>query len=171
MIDEIELVSIERVDNQIKNFDLIIIFKNYTKPVKHIDNIPKTSLAQIKEWLNSENILFIEGGNINIKWDKYLKTIVDDPETFIKEGGWSGFMESDESDSEEGSDKEDTEDDEFTEGSEDEEEDDDDFSSSELVDEDESFDEESDQEDEEEFEDDDYSDEEEKPKKKSNKKK
>lgn len=170
MLDEIELVSIEWVDNQIKNFDLIIIFKNYTKPVKHIDNIPKTSLAMIKEWLNSENILFIEGGNINIKWDKYLKTIVDDPDTFIKEGGWAGFMESDESGSEEGSDKGDTEDSEFNEESEDDEEDDEDFSSSELVDEDEDFDEESDQEEEEEFEDDDYSDEEEKPKKKSNRK-
>lgn len=83
MLEDIELVSIERVDSQIKNFDMILIFKNYTKPVKHIDNIPKVNLQQIKEWLNSENILFIEGGSINIKWDKYLKTIVDDPEAFI----------------------------------------------------------------------------------------
>lgn len=171
MLDEIELVSIERVDNQIKNFDLIIIFKNYTKPVKHIDNIPKTSLSQIKEWLNSENILFIEGGNINIKWDKYLKTIVEDPEIFIKDGGWAGFMESDDSDSNEDSENAESGDSEFNEKSEEDDEEDDSFSSSELVDEDEDFDEESEPEDEEEFENDDFSDEDEKPQKKSNKKK
>lgn len=82
---------------------MILIFKNYTKPVKHIDNIPKVNLQQIKDWLNSENILFIEGGNINIKWDKYLKTVIEDPESFIQNGGWSGFMDSDSSAEEEGS--------------------------------------------------------------------
>lgn len=128
---------------------MIIIFKNYNKSVKHIDNIPKTSLPQIKEWLNSENILFIEGGNINIKWDKYLKTIVDDPETFIKEGGWAGFMESDDSEENEKSNDNDSGDSAFEEKSEESDEDDEDFSSSELVDEEEDFDEESGKEDEE----------------------
>lgn len=77
---------------------MVFIFKDYNKPVKHIDNIPKSNLWSIKEWFNSLNILIIEGGAINIKWDKYLKTIVDDPEEFIKEGGWSGFMESESED-------------------------------------------------------------------------
>lgn len=31
MLDEIELVSIERIDNKIKSFDMIIIFKDYSK--------------------------------------------------------------------------------------------------------------------------------------------
>lgn len=30
-LDEIELVSIERIDNKIKSFDMIIIFKDYDK--------------------------------------------------------------------------------------------------------------------------------------------
>lgn len=29
--DDIELFSIERVDNKIKNFDLIIIYKDYSR--------------------------------------------------------------------------------------------------------------------------------------------
>lgn len=33
LLDEIELISIERIDNKIKNFDMIIIFKDYTRPV------------------------------------------------------------------------------------------------------------------------------------------
>ena len=99
MLDDIELVSIERVDNKIKNFDMIIIFKDYTKPVKTIDNIPKENLESIKEWLNSQDILIIQGGTINIKWDKFLKNVLQDPQKFIDEGAWSGFCT--ESDSEE----------------------------------------------------------------------
>lgn len=79
MLDEIEIASIERIDNKIKNFDLVIIFKDYRKPVVNIDNIPKTDLEKIKTWLNDSDIIFIEGGAINIKWDKYLKNVLDDP--------------------------------------------------------------------------------------------
>jgi nucleosome binding factor SPN SPT16 subunit len=160
MLDDIELVSIERVEGQIKNFDMVIIFRDYNKPVKHIDNIPKTNLAQIKEWLNSLNVLFIEGGAINIKWDKYLKTIVEDPEEFIKQGGWSGFMES-ESEAANSSDEE-KDDDEFT-ASEDEESDDDEFDDEEFDEEDDEDDDEDD--DEEQYEEDDYDEDEEDNKK------
>lgn len=160
MLEEIELVSIERVDSHIKNFDLIIIFRNYTRPVKHIDNIPKASLGMIKEWLNSENILFIEGGSINIKWDKYLKTVVDDPEAFIKDGGWKGFQD-EESDEESLSEQEDSEFEEESESSEES------YSESDLVDEDD----EEGSEEEEEFEGDEYSEEEEEKPKKGGRKK
>lgn len=50
-LNEIEIVSIERVDNIIKNFDIAIIFKDYSKSVLTISNIPKTNLGIIKEWL------------------------------------------------------------------------------------------------------------------------
>lgn len=162
MLEDVELASIERVDSQIKNFDLILIYKDYTKPVRHIDNIPKVNLQQIKEWLNSENILFIEGGNINIKWDKYLKTVVEDPEAFIQDGGWTGFMESDSSEEENSEDGE-NQDSQFDEESDEESEED--YTESDLVDEED----EGTGSEEEEFEDD-YYDEEESDKKKKNKK-
>ncbi len=98
-LKDIEFVSIERIDNKIKNFDLAIIFKDYHKPVKTIDNISKDKLQQIKEWLDSQNILFFEGGNISLNWNKYLKRVCEDPQGFIdNEGGWKAFV--DESDSE-----------------------------------------------------------------------
>ena len=83
MLEDIELVSIERIDNKIKNFDMIIIFKDYKRPVVNIDNIPKIDLDKIKIWLNDNNIIFIEGGAINIRWDKYLKKVLEDPEDFV----------------------------------------------------------------------------------------
>lgn len=50
-LEDIELVSIERVDNHIKNFDLIVIFKDYAKPVLSLSNVPRTNLDSLKEWL------------------------------------------------------------------------------------------------------------------------
>lgn len=50
-MNEVELVSFERLDNKIKNFDMILIFKDYTKPVLSVSNIPKDNLSTIKEWL------------------------------------------------------------------------------------------------------------------------
>ena len=79
MLEDIEVVSIERIDNKIKNFDMIVIFKDYRKPVVNIDNIPKNDLDKIKTWLNESNIIFFEGGAINIKWDKYLKSVLENP--------------------------------------------------------------------------------------------
>ena len=78
-LKEIELVSIERIDNKIRNFDLVVIFKNYSKPVKILKNIPKEYLNMLKEWLDNENILYLEGGTINLKWDNVMKKIRDNP--------------------------------------------------------------------------------------------
>lgn len=48
---DIELVSLERIDNKIKNFDMIVIYKDYTRPVQTITNIPKNKLEAVKNWL------------------------------------------------------------------------------------------------------------------------
>ena len=45
MLEDIEFVSVERLDNKIKNFDLAVVFKDYGKSVRTIDNIPKENLS------------------------------------------------------------------------------------------------------------------------------
>jgi nucleosome binding factor SPN SPT16 subunit len=167
-LDEIELVSIERIDNKIKNFDMVIVFKDYTIPVQTISNIPKSNLSAIKEWMNKNDILFFEGGTINMKWDKFLKRIREDPETFInEEGGWYAFVDDSEDEDAESGEHHDSS---FEVEAEDEEEDDD-------LDEDDFYNEEDESDEEEEYDDDEYEEEEEeeeysddddKPKKKKN---
>lgn len=49
--EDIEVVSFERVDNKIKNFDIGIVFKDYSRPVQTITNIPKNKLEMLKTWL------------------------------------------------------------------------------------------------------------------------
>jgi nucleosome binding factor SPN SPT16 subunit len=48
---EIEKVHLERVQFGLKNFDIVFISKDYTKPVVHINSIPTNDLEGVKELL------------------------------------------------------------------------------------------------------------------------
>lgn len=48
---EVEKVHLERVQFGLKNFDMVFIFKDYTRPVSHINSIPTQELEHVKEWL------------------------------------------------------------------------------------------------------------------------
>merc|ERR1719376_1766891 len=132
-LEDIQLVHFERVHFQLKNFDMVFIFKDYNKQVMMVTSIPMQMLDHVKEWLNSVDIKYTEGVQ-SLNWPKIMKTITDDPEGFFEGGGW-GFLDpnSDDEDPED-DDLEDSEDEEFkvSEGSgsgEEESEDDDDYSS------------------------------------------
>ena len=36
----------------LKNFDMIIVFKDYKRPVQHVNTIPMESIDAVKDWLN-----------------------------------------------------------------------------------------------------------------------
>ncbi|XP_046843723.1 FACT complex subunit SPT16-like [Xenia sp. Carnegie-2017] len=97
-LDEVELVHFERVQFHLKNFDMVFIFKEYTRKVEHVNSIPMTSLDSVKEWLNSCDIKYTEGVQ-SLNWNRIMKTITNDPQDFIENGGWS-FLEPDSSDEE-----------------------------------------------------------------------
>lgn len=105
-LDEVEFVHFERVSFQLKNFDMVFIFKDYSKKTQMVQQIPMTSLDGVKEWLNSCDIYYSEGIQ-SLNWAKIMKTILDDPEDFFANGGWN-FLAAD-------SDNEDEEEDEESE--------------------------------------------------------
>ncbi|KAH8926655.1 SPT16-domain-containing protein [Atractiella rhizophila] len=88
-LNEIEIAHLERVQYGLKNFDLCFVFKDYTKPVVHINTIPMNQLENVKEWLDSVDISFTEG-QVNLNWPTIMKTVNDGPAEFFEEGGW-GF--------------------------------------------------------------------------------
>ena len=90
-LDAIELVHFERVSFHLKNFDMVFIFKDYTRKVVMITSIPMNQLDQIKEWLNSCDIKYTEGLQ-NFNWPKIMKTITDDPEGFFEQGLFYFFI-------------------------------------------------------------------------------
>ncbi|GLT60139.1 hypothetical protein SLA2020_329200 [Shorea laevis] len=99
-LSEIEIVNLERVGLGQKNFDMTIVFKDFKRDVLRIDSIPSTSLDGIKEWLDTTDIKYYES-RLNLNWRQILKTITDDPRSFIENGGWEFLnLEASDSDSE-----------------------------------------------------------------------
>ncbi|KAI5800248.1 FACT complex subunit-domain-containing protein [Peziza echinospora] len=87
-LEEVEVAHLERVEFGLKNFDLVFVFKDFHRPVAHINSIPMESLENVKEWLDSSNIAFTEGP-LNLNWPTIMKTVTSDPHTFFVDGGWS----------------------------------------------------------------------------------
>ena len=101
-LDDIEVVHLERVQFGLKNFDMVVVFKDYHRPPAHINTIPVESLEPVKDWLDSISIPFSEGP-LNLNWSTIMKTITADPHQFFVDGGWSflGASSDDEEEEEE----------------------------------------------------------------------
>ncbi|BFZ55603.1 FACT complex subunit spt16 [Savitreella phatthalungensis] len=99
-LSEVEIVHLERIQFGLKNFDMVFVLKDYNKPPIHINTVPMSSVDNVKEWLDSTDIVTSEGP-LNLNWTTIMKTVNDDPHDFFKEGGWR-FLSTD-SDDEDGS--------------------------------------------------------------------
>ncbi|KAI1486575.1 FACT complex subunit spt-16 [Biscogniauxia mediterranea] len=95
-LDDIEIAHLERVQFGLKNFDLVFVFKDFTRPPAHINTIPVESLEDVKEWLDSSDIAFSEGP-LNLNWPTIMKTVTADTHQFFADGGWS-FLQNDSDD-------------------------------------------------------------------------
>ncbi|KAJ8699613.1 FACT complex subunit spt16 [Pleurotus ostreatus] len=87
-LSEIEVASLERVQYGLKQFDLVLIFKDFTKPPLHINSIQSSQLDDVKNWLDSVDIAMGEGP-VNLNWGPIMKTINESPHDFFVQGGWS----------------------------------------------------------------------------------
>ncbi|KAI0709021.1 FACT complex subunit SPT16 [Earliella scabrosa] len=107
-LSDIEIASLERVQFGLKQFDMVLIFKDFTKTPLHINSIPSAQLDDVKNWLDSVDIPLSEGP-VNLNWGPIMKTINEDPYDFFQQGGWSflgGAAGGEESDADDASDTE-----------------------------------------------------------------
>ena len=64
--EDMEVINLERVGFHLKNFDMAIVFKDFTKDVHRIDQIPIQNLDNLKQWLATLDIKYYEGkANLN----------------------------------------------------------------------------------------------------------
>lgn len=100
-LSEIEVVHLERCQFGLKNFDMVVVFKDFQRAPAHINTIPVESLDSVKDWLDSVDIPF-SAGPLNLNWGQIMKTVTADPHSFFADGGWSFIAaESDDEDEEE----------------------------------------------------------------------
>lgn len=98
-LEEVEVAHLERVQFGLKNFDLVFVFKDFSRPVVHISTIPMETLEDVKAWLTDVDIPYSEGP-VNLNWPTIMKTIQSDPYGFFQDGGWSFLGGGDDDDEE-----------------------------------------------------------------------
>ena len=99
--EDIEVVNLERVGFHLKNFDMAIIFKDFSRDVHRIDQIPVQNLENLKQWLGTLDIKYYEGKS-NLNWKPLLKQIKEDPDDWLESGGWEFLNNEIDDDDEEG---------------------------------------------------------------------
>lgn len=137
-LSEIELVHFERVSFQLKNFDIVIIFKDYNAKPLSIAAVEMSKIEDIKNWLDRCDLKFTSGPT-NLNWPALMKKITSDLDSFFEEGGWS-FLDSDAED-EDGEDDDDEDEDDQYSPSEDETEEDEEEDESEISEEESNYEE------------------------------
>ncbi|KAL7754343.1 FACT complex subunit spt16 [Sorochytrium milnesiophthora] len=87
-VSEVEVAHLERIQFGLKNFDLVFVFKDFSRQPIQIGTIPMQQLDAVKDWLDQMDVSYTEGP-VNLNWNAIMKTINDDPAAFFEEGGWS----------------------------------------------------------------------------------
>jgi len=94
-LNDIEVAHFERVVYGLKNFDLVLVLKDYSQKPVMVSAINVEHLDSLKSWLDSCNIKFYEG-TANLNWTNIMKTINGmGLEEFYDDGGWKNVLSMD----------------------------------------------------------------------------
>ena len=58
-LEDLELVHFERVQFQLKNFDMVFIFKDYNRKVVIVGSIPMNMLGMISNFFLNDKVLLV----------------------------------------------------------------------------------------------------------------
>ncbi|KAL7575718.1 hypothetical protein ACA910_003052 [Epithemia clementina (nom. ined.)] len=95
-LDEVDHVHFERVTYMSKAFDMVLVNKDFNKPIWRVDMIPNGDKDAIQEWLTDMEITYTEGP-MNLNWKQIINTVKDDDRFYMnteedevteKEAGW-----------------------------------------------------------------------------------
>ena len=85
-VDDIDTVVFERVCFGIKNFDLAIIFKDFTT-FKRINSVPVEYIEELKSYFDDIDVIYAES-EAPFNWNVLLNHIKDTFEDWIADGAW-----------------------------------------------------------------------------------
>jgi len=89
-VNDIEIACFERVFFGIKNFDCVIVFKDFMT-VKRIDSIPIEYLEELKSYFDSIDVIFSELP-MPLKWKEVLQSMRENFEDNLEAGVWRDLV-------------------------------------------------------------------------------
>ena len=90
-VNDIEIVHFERMFYGMKNFDLVIISKDF-QTTQNIDSVPTEYTDQLKSYFNEIGIIYLESQQ-PYKWDAILAQIREDFDAWVDNGPWRDFID------------------------------------------------------------------------------
>jgi nucleosome binding factor SPN SPT16 subunit len=81
-ISDVEHVHFERVNFATKNFDMVLIFKNFDIPPQSITAIEMKNLEMIQDWLNEVQVTYT-AGSMSVNWKVFLEAAKNDPRFYF----------------------------------------------------------------------------------------
>lgn len=91
---------LRRVVYGLKNFDLVLVLKDFTQKPVQVSAINVEHLENLKTWLDNCNIKFYEG-QANLNWTSIMKHINGmGLEEFYEDGGWKNVLSMEDSEDE-----------------------------------------------------------------------
>jgi len=92
---DVEIAHFERVNYSLRNFDLVFVFKDFTKEPHRVTTIPREHLDTLQDFLNWKNVLY-STGKINLDWKNLMAKVRSNLNGFVESGGWDFLLEQDE---------------------------------------------------------------------------
>jgi len=86
-LEDVELVSFERVIEGLPSFDLSFVFKDYERRPLQVSEIQKENLLKLQRHLNRYDVSIFATGQ-EIGWKYVLMHICNDRRSFLRAGGW-----------------------------------------------------------------------------------
>lgn len=99
-VNDIEIVCFERVFFGIKNFDCVIVFKDFLTS-RRIDSIPIEYLEELKSYFDSIDVMYAESP-MPLKWKEVLQSMRENFEDNLNAGVWRDLVMEASDDEEEG---------------------------------------------------------------------
>mmetsp|Transcript_34459 Transcript_34459/g.112155 ORF Transcript_34459/g.112155 Transcript_34459/m.112155 type:complete len:835 (+) Transcript_34459:3052-5556(+) len=90
-MSEVDVVVFERAILTLREFDMVLVHKNYQELPLRITTIPKKFFDGIKRWLGKAEMPWYSCA-MSMQWPMVMKDISKDLSTFLDNGGWDAWF-------------------------------------------------------------------------------
>ncbi|CAK9065772.1 FACT complex subunit SPT16 (Cell division control protein 68) (Facilitates chromatin transcription complex subunit SPT16) (Suppressor of Ty protein 16) [Durusdinium trenchii] len=91
-MDDVELFVFERVTLATREFDMVMVRKDYSEHPTQITMIPSSKMIDLKSWLGDLKMVWYTL-SMNMQWKAVMQEVTGDLKKFIDFGGWQHWFD------------------------------------------------------------------------------